>query len=144
MKRCPTCQQTYQDEALGFCTNDGTPLVTEASRSGDLQATLVSSAPPSQSFRAPSAQNYQAAPQSWPQGGQQFAPPSLQPQAKQMTGYYIIGGSLVLAFFLGFIWLVGLIFGIGGGLIHLFLLLAMLTGFAGVVGGLIYMLAVKR
>jgi hypothetical protein len=27
MKRCPTCNRTYTDEALAFCPNDGTPLV---------------------------------------------------------------------------------------------------------------------
>lgn len=30
MKRCPTCNRTYNDPALGFCTADGTPLVDEA------------------------------------------------------------------------------------------------------------------
>jgi hypothetical protein len=28
--RCPSCNQTYTDEALSFCPNDGTPLVREA------------------------------------------------------------------------------------------------------------------
>ena len=27
MKRCPTCNQTFSDEGLSFCTNDGTALV---------------------------------------------------------------------------------------------------------------------
>lgn len=32
MKRCPTCNQTFEEEWLSFCTNDGTGLVeTEAS-----------------------------------------------------------------------------------------------------------------
>src|SRR5258705_13928154 len=26
MKRCPTCQRTFADESLSFCTEDGTPL----------------------------------------------------------------------------------------------------------------------
>ena len=26
MKRCPTCQRTFTDESLSFCTEDGTPL----------------------------------------------------------------------------------------------------------------------
>lgn len=29
MKRCPTCQQVYPDEAMGFCLNDGTQLVSD-------------------------------------------------------------------------------------------------------------------
>lgn len=28
--RCPSCNQTYTDESLTFCPNDGTPLVREA------------------------------------------------------------------------------------------------------------------
>ena len=27
MKRCPTCQRTFSDESLSFCTEDGTPLL---------------------------------------------------------------------------------------------------------------------
>lgn len=30
MKRCPTCNRTYADGALAFCTADGTPLVADA------------------------------------------------------------------------------------------------------------------
>ncbi|MBA3804647.1 MAG: hypothetical protein H0X14_02895 [Acidobacteria bacterium] len=30
MKRCPSCQQTYVDDRLNFCTSDGTPLLAEA------------------------------------------------------------------------------------------------------------------
>lgn len=29
MKRCPTCNHSYTDPTLSFCTEDGTPLVTE-------------------------------------------------------------------------------------------------------------------
>ena len=28
MKRCPSCQRTYEDDAQTFCINDGTPLVS--------------------------------------------------------------------------------------------------------------------
>jgi hypothetical protein len=28
MKRCPTCNQTYNDDALSFCLNDGAPLLS--------------------------------------------------------------------------------------------------------------------
>lgn len=30
MKRCPTCQQTYPDNAPDFCPNDRTPLINDA------------------------------------------------------------------------------------------------------------------
>lgn len=43
MKRCPTCNRTFTDEHLSFCTDDGTPLVAEeAPSSFDPQATLMS------------------------------------------------------------------------------------------------------
>src|SRR5260370_630394 len=28
MKRCPTCNKTFTDQNLSFCTDDGTPLIT--------------------------------------------------------------------------------------------------------------------
>lgn len=43
MKRCPTCQNTYTDESLNFCLDDGAPLLVE-SRTGssrDSGATLI-------------------------------------------------------------------------------------------------------
>lgn len=150
MKRCPTCQQTYSDDELGFCTDDGTPLVSEINRSGDLQATLMATPPPPQgpppspSFNQTSTPGYQATPQSWPppQGASYgYQPPA---PSKPTTAYFIIGGSLLAAGFLGFVWLVGAIAGIGGGLIHLFLLLALLIGFVGVVGGGIMLVGGKR
>ncbi|HEX8098494.1 MAG TPA: hypothetical protein VF507_10675 [Pyrinomonadaceae bacterium] len=30
MKRCPTCNRTFEDASLGFCLDDGTPLVEAA------------------------------------------------------------------------------------------------------------------
>ena len=38
MRRCPTCNRTYTDEALQFCLNDGTTLVdTSAKQALSLQ-----------------------------------------------------------------------------------------------------------
>ncbi len=39
MKRCPTCNRTFTDENLSFCTDDGTPL--QAIESSEDEATLV-------------------------------------------------------------------------------------------------------
>jgi hypothetical protein len=47
MKRCPTCDRAYTDEALSFCPNDGTPLQQSAEPSTpsyDPMATIM--APP--------------------------------------------------------------------------------------------------
>ncbi|HKR14462.1 MAG TPA: DUF4440 domain-containing protein [Pyrinomonadaceae bacterium] len=45
MKRCPSCNRTYSDPNLGFCVEDGTPLVEIA----DDESTIV------QAYRPPSA-----------------------------------------------------------------------------------------
>src|SRR6185436_19576283 len=41
MKRCPQCNRTHTDEALSFCLDDGSPLVsTSAPSSFDPSATV--------------------------------------------------------------------------------------------------------
>src|SRR3982750_2438354 len=72
MKRCPTCQRTYPDDAPAFCVNDGTRLVDEEpSSSYDPQKTILSSTPqiPPQ-YSSPAA----APPQQ-----QSIKPPTQQP-----------------------------------------------------------------
>ena len=39
MKRCPSCNRTYNDVTLNFCLEDGTPLVVDASTPSDPNAT---------------------------------------------------------------------------------------------------------
>jgi YARHG domain len=48
MKRCPTCQRTYNDDSLRFCLQDGATLVSvsDASRPYDSDATLVNAIAP--------------------------------------------------------------------------------------------------
>jgi hypothetical protein len=41
MKRCPTCNQTFTDEWLTFCTNDGASLVEVAGSSNEPPPTMV-------------------------------------------------------------------------------------------------------
>jgi hypothetical protein len=43
MKRCPTCQQTYPDDAPDYCSNDGMRLVDEESASFDPEKTVMAS-----------------------------------------------------------------------------------------------------
>lgn len=43
MKRCPSCQQTYPDDAPDYCSNDGMRLVDEESASYDPERTVMSS-----------------------------------------------------------------------------------------------------
>jgi Domain of unknown function (DUF4190) len=47
MKRCPTCNSTFDDEYLSYCTTDGTVLVRdEISASLELQETAIFGEPP--------------------------------------------------------------------------------------------------
>ena len=47
MKRCPTCNSTFDDEYLSYCTTDGTVLVRdEVSASLELQETALFGEPP--------------------------------------------------------------------------------------------------
>jgi predicted lipid-binding transport protein (Tim44 family) len=79
MKRCPTCGLML-DDSQAFCTNDGTPLVTDKS-SFDPQATLI--APPG---GVPTAQppyfgNQQGQQTGWQSPARPTAPPGYMPQS---------------------------------------------------------------
>ena len=84
MKRCPSCERTYTDDALSFCPNDGTPLVTDTPpASFDPQATIMASPPkvnaPSGPFDQPGSGGME-----WPsQSPAQQSDWSNQPPAQQ-------------------------------------------------------------
>jgi Domain of unknown function (DUF4190) len=47
MKHCPTCNATFTDDSLGFCTDDGTVLVPgDGSPNSESQATRMFEPPP--------------------------------------------------------------------------------------------------
>ncbi|HET6646213.1 MAG TPA: DUF4190 domain-containing protein [Pyrinomonadaceae bacterium] len=47
MRRCPSCNSTFDDEYLSFCTNDGTVLVDDEVAAGlELKETVLLSEPP--------------------------------------------------------------------------------------------------
>jgi hypothetical protein len=178
MKQCPSCQQSYDDDALSFCPADGTRLVAERSSSMDLQATIMAPPPPSppplsQSFSPESLSGYETnatpsapisassfetttpptqtpswdsiAPSAPPQQSSQFTPPSqTNAKPKPMAAYITIGASILIAGFLLFVWLIGAIAGIGGSLIHLVLVLALLIGFIGIAVGIFLLVMNKR
>ena len=60
------------------------------------------------------------------------------------TGILILGGSIAAAAVLLIIWFIGFLAHIGGGLIHLLLILAMLVGFIGFITGLVVLLVGKK
>jgi hypothetical protein len=93
MKRCPSCQRTYPDDAPAFCVNDGTRLVEEESAPAyDPQKTIMASAPP---LPPPQPYSHPAPPANYPPAAppqQQQAPwPPPPPQAQGQNwggGYY--------------------------------------------------------
>ena len=47
MKRCPTCNQTFEEDWLSFCTQDGTTLVDDSATPGEPAPTILApQAPP--------------------------------------------------------------------------------------------------
>ena len=53
MKRCPTCNRSFDDDTLSFCLEDGTPLVRDSAGRADSQETLVSPSPSARAVRCP-------------------------------------------------------------------------------------------
>ena len=180
MKRCPSCQQSYDDDALSYCPADGTRLESErAAPQMDLQATIMAPPPPSppplsESFGAEppamsgyetnatpsfsgfdtstppiSTPSWESLPTSATQQQQQPfpAPPDAPGAAKPrrpLAAYITIGAAIVIAGFLMFLWLILAVAGVGGSLIHLLLVLALLIGFIGIAVGIFLLVMSKR
>ena len=70
MKRCPTCNRTFEDANLSFCLDDGTPLATVAT----LDDTVYSTASSPTSAIPPPTEQY--APRDWT--SREYQPPSSQ------------------------------------------------------------------
>ena len=91
MKRCPACNQTYADDELSFCINDGTALLRVLGSSYDPQATIMAP-PPSVTEPPPPGYNDAGSgwstpssytpPQSWNSPGA-WQPPPPPPQPLQ-------------------------------------------------------------
>src|SRR5712692_699099 len=77
MKRCPTCNQTFEEEWLGFCTQDGTALIEDAGKANEPRPTIVSPAPSS-------ASPYQ---QNAPSGGFGAPAPQYQPPQPMLSNW---------------------------------------------------------
>ena len=60
------------------------------------------------------------------------------------AGIAILAGSVLLAALSLFLWLLGLLGGVGGGLIHLLLVFAILVGPGGLVTGVVLILVAGR
>jgi len=92
MKRCPSCQRTYPDDAPAFCVNDGTHLVDEASTPAyDPQKTIMASAPPPPPYSNP-APPLNNPPYPPPQQQQPVWPPQPPPPGQNWGGGYMPPG----------------------------------------------------
>jgi hypothetical protein len=119
MKRCPSCNRTYNDLSLNFCLEDGTPLI--AAGAPDPNATIrypgprdTSEPPPTEIYRpsAPPVPARQTAPP--PPPPPQWSPtPPAPPQKKSNAVWWIFGGLAALLV-------------IGGGLVVMLIALASL------------------
>ena len=102
MKRCPTCNQTFEEDWLSFCTQDGTTLVDDQGATSEPLPAIVSPPP----VATPIDQAVRNLPSTEPVGSSQVPapqpaapawkpppPPSyIQPQSKGMaTASMIIG-----------------------------------------------------
>jgi hypothetical protein len=127
VKRCPSCQQTFDEEWLSFCTTDGTTLIEDAGSASEPPPTVLGPPPvvlkPEQDDLALPAAGYGAV------GGQyaeqpvqpEWQPPpppsSAQPQSKGLTtasmvlgiisvtvGWFCVGPvPAIIAIILGFV-----------------------------------------
>src|SRR5688572_6788091 len=101
MKRCPTCNRTYNDTSLNFCLEDGTPLVADAGRVHDPNATIRygeppdTNPPPTEIYRQPAPLLNQVDASAQPR---QWAPsPASPPRKKSNAVWWILGGLVVAA-----------------------------------------------
>jgi Domain of unknown function (DUF4440) len=84
MKHCPTCNRSFNDDALSFCLEDGTPLIREPAGRADSQETLVSpspSVPPPETSGLRATQTYGQIPGKGTVAASQINVPTAQPSA---------------------------------------------------------------
>lgn len=76
MKRCPTCNQTFDEEWLSFCTQDGTTLIEDSAASSGPPPTILAT-PSSASGAGPANANFSPGGSGAPLA--QYGQPSSQP-----------------------------------------------------------------
>src|SRR5262245_12633175 len=99
MKRCPQCNRTYSDDALSFCLDDGSPLVSATAPSSfDPSATVQypqgrdTSPPPTIAYPG------QSAPPPPPPPQQQWSPMPPPTPKKRSVWPWLLGIGAVLVF----------------------------------------------
>src|SRR5213078_3004234 len=97
MKRCPNCHRTYTDDALNFCLEDGTPLVSDAPSPLESNETRRYSAPATDVYRsAPSTHQPPPMINRPPQYQGQWSPMPPPQQRKSSAVWWILGGLAVI------------------------------------------------
>lgn len=97
MKRCPTCNRTYTDDAQRFCLDDGATLLEETAAPFDPQATIAmtgaqTTGPPSNPYGSGAGQS-QPTPSWTPQpSSHSFTPPA----PKRKIWPWLLGGAAML------------------------------------------------
>ncbi|HKP36160.1 MAG TPA: DUF4190 domain-containing protein [Pyrinomonadaceae bacterium] len=88
MKRCPNCNQTFEEDWLSFCTQDGTTLIDDPAESSGPPPTMMAPLPPDVAFPNelaswnPPAGNVSPPPSQWqPPPPPSWEPPPLPPVA---------------------------------------------------------------
>src|SRR5687768_4592912 len=65
MKRCLTCNRTYEDDALSFCLTDGSALIKDEPGSGSFDVTPSAAPPPATDWSAPATPAVPSSQASW-------------------------------------------------------------------------------
>lgn len=125
MKKCPSCNRTYTDDALSFCLEDGSPLLSVGGSSSDQTPSFDPNATlqynPARDTNPPPTQIYnptqtpgqqQPPPQYTPMPTPSWSPtPSPAQPKKSKAVYWILGGvaALVIVGIVGVVLLVALV-----------------------------------
>lgn len=102
MKICPTCRQTYADDTLNFCLNDGTVLSAVNDRGDNQQTVFMGQANP---VNRPIGVQTNQSPQI----------PNATPKKKSRAWMWVVGvvGGVILLGVVGFLGLIGLALSLG-------------------------------
>jgi len=79
VKRCPSCNQTFDEEWLSFCTRDGTTLIEDAGSASEPPPTIMASPP---AAPKPEPANLNSPLPEYGAPVQQYAGSSIQPEWK--------------------------------------------------------------
>jgi ketosteroid isomerase-like protein len=96
VKRCPTCNRTFTDRNLSFCTDDGTPLVSVEAADDEATILMPSAGERQADSRGPSgAPERRDVPAYQPPGA--YVPPGSAGQSKRKAWPWVLG-ILVIVF----------------------------------------------